>query len=170
MVVDHLLVTSAHARALLLQFFARHADHVAKVVATISARETPELWATDLATVTQSATCFPRSPAPMARVLSVEALTGMRVGPGQITVQVTDDAYISGCYSLDGSTGMLDVSNDPRREPEAVLNAAALSGLIYGVLDPDEIPLRKLGDVPADAARRLHGLFPRRFPYIFASF
>jgi hypothetical protein len=45
-----------------------------------------------------------------------------------------------------------------------------MSGLIYGVLDPDEVVIRGLGQVPAEAAARLRLLFPRRVPYLFAHF
>jgi hypothetical protein len=42
--------------------------------------------------------------------------------------------------------------------------------LVYGVLDPEELPLRGLGEVPAGAAAELRALFPRRVPYVFSSF
>lgn len=45
-----------------------------------------------------------------------------------------------------------------------------MSGLIYGVLDPDDVVVRGFGEVPVDVAPRLRALFPRRIPYLFASF
>jgi len=54
--------------------------------------------------------------------------------------------------------------------PGPRLTAAGMSGLIYGVLDPDEVVLRGFGQVPAEAAARLRLLFPRRIPYLFAHF
>ncbi len=47
---------------------------------------------------------------------------------------------------------------------------AGLSGLVYGVLDPDEVVIRGYGRVPSEAAARLRALFPRRTPYLCAKF
>lgn len=82
LIADDLLVRSPLGRALLLQFFARHVDQVSRVVAAVPTWEIPELWATDLAAVTQAAISFPVAPAPMARVLSLEALAGAPGGRG----------------------------------------------------------------------------------------
>jgi predicted acetyltransferase len=167
--VTDLLTRSPLGRALLLQFFARHVDQVSRVVVTVPAGELPELWTTDLAAVTQAATSFPVAPAPMARVLSLDLLAGTPAGPGRVTVDVVDDPFISGRYSLDGTSGVLDVTRGAQAS-EATLTAAGMSGLIYGVLDPDDVVVRGFGDVPAEAASRLRVLFPRRVPYLFASF
>jgi hypothetical protein len=56
-------------RALLLRFFATHIDQVNQVEVRVGADELPELWATDLTTVTKAEVSFPASGAPMARVL-----------------------------------------------------------------------------------------------------
>ena len=47
LIADDLLAGSALGRALLLQFFATHADQVERITATVPAGEMPELWATD---------------------------------------------------------------------------------------------------------------------------
>jgi hypothetical protein len=154
---------------LLLQFFARHVDQVSRVVATVPAWEIPELWATDLAAATQAAISFPVAAAPMARVLSVEPLAGNPAGPGQVTVEVIGDPFVSGRYFLDGTSGVLEVTKGAK-EPEVTLTAAGLSGLIYGVIDPDDLVVRGFGDVPCSARPGLRALFPRRIPYLFASF
>ena len=164
-----LLTRRPLGRALLLRFFAGHADQVGTVVVTVQPGEIPELWETDLATVTQAAVSFPRAAAPMARVLALETLAGVPAGPGRATVEVTDDPFIGGRYLLDGSSGALEVTRG-RQEPEATLTAAGMSGLIYGVLDPDEVVIRGFGQVSAEVAARLRLLFPRRIPYLFAHF
>ena len=64
LVTDDMLTASPLGRALLLQFFARHVDQVSEVEVQVGAGELPELWATDLAAVTQATTSFPESPAP----------------------------------------------------------------------------------------------------------
>lgn len=170
LIADDLLAASPLGRALLLQFFAAHAGQVVKVTATIPAGEMPELWATDFAAVTQATTSFPDSPAPMARVMSVEGLAGMPVGSGQVTVDVVHDPFIAGRYTLAGTAGALDVQREATAAAEATLTAAGLSGLIYGVLDPDDVSIRGFGEVPGDAAARLRILLPRRIPYLYATF
>jgi predicted acetyltransferase len=168
---DDLLTSGPLGRALLLQFFARHVDQVARVSVTVDPDEAPEHWLTDLALVSDSTVSFPESPAPMARVLSLDALPAMAVGPGRVAVTVVDDPFIAGGYLLDGSSGMLEVSRGGSAAvPAATLTVPGLSGLIYGVLDPDELAPRGLGTVPGDAAAQLRALFPRRRPYLFEQF
>jgi predicted acetyltransferase len=170
MQVDDLLTTTPLSRTLLLQFFARHVDQVDRVVAGIGADELPELWATDLGTVTESRTRIPHMNAPMARVLAVPPLAGTPVGPGRVVVEVVDDPFIAGTYLLDGRGGRLEVGGDEAGVPRATVRAAGLSALVYGVLDPDDLPLRGFGAVPADAGAQLRALFPRAVPYLFADF
>jgi len=170
LVADDLLLTDALSRALILQFFARHVDQVARVKATIGAGETPELWATDLATSTESTTSFPTASAPMVRVLSLTALQGLPVGPAQATVDIVDDPFISGRYTLDGGDGALDVTAERVLSPTATLTAAGFAGLVYGALGPDDVVVRGLGSVSADAFAGLSVLFPRLSPYLFARF
>ena len=54
--------------------------------------------------------------------------------------------------------------------PDAVLTAAGLSALVYGVLDPAELPIRGFGTVPRGAEAPLRSLFPPARPYVFAEF
>jgi predicted N-acetyltransferase YhbS len=166
---DHLLTTSPLGRALLLGFFARHVDQVTKVETTVAPDEMPELWATDLGTVTEARAEFPHH-APMARVLSLDALAGVTVGPGRVAVEVVDDPFIAGHYVLDGDGGALEVTRGGAPVPAATLTAAGLSGLVYGVLDPDDVVVRGLGRVPRDAADQLRALWPRRVPYLADGF
>jgi predicted acetyltransferase len=170
LLADDLLTSGPLGRALLLRFLAGHTDQVGRVTATIPAAEMPELWATDFAAVTQATTSFPDAPAPMARVLSLEGLAGLPTGTGQVTVEVVDDPFVAGRYALDGTAGTLEVRRGAAAGPEATLTVAGLSGLVYGVLDPDEVIIRGYGRVPAEAAARLRALFPRRPPYLGAKF
>jgi GNAT superfamily N-acetyltransferase len=165
-----LLTASPLGRALLLQFFARHVDQVARVRVTVGADETPELWGTDLAAHTEARVSFPGSPAPMARVLSLEALGGLAAGPGRVVVDVVDDPFIAGSYLLDGTDGQLDVRAGGIPAPTATLTSAGLSALVYGVLDPAEVVIRGFGSVPEDAATELRRIFPRCTPDLFTTF
>ena len=166
---DDMLVANSLGRAVLLQFFGRHVDQVSEIEVQVPPGELPELWATDLAAVTQAVTSFPASPAPMARVLSVTALTGMPAGRERLAVEVTGDPYMTGRYVLDGMTGSLEATQSTRA-PEATLTAAGLSALVYGVLDPDDVVVRGLGQISRDASQRLRRLFIRCHPYLYARF
>jgi len=163
-----LLTTGPLGRALLLQFFARHVDQVARVVLTVGPDDVPELWGTDLAVVTESRVAFPSSPGPMGRVLDVAALDGMPAGDGAVTVEVVDDELIGGVYRLEGDGGRLSVRKGGGGETR--LTAAGLSGLVYGVLDPVDVVARGLGHVDASAIEPLRSIFPRAMPYLFADF
>lgn len=169
LVTDPLLVTGPLGRTLLLQFLARYTDQVNSIRMRIAPDETPELWATDMAMTAETRTAFPDAAAPMARVLSLPALAGMRAGPGLAAIEVVGDPFLAGHYLLDGHDGRLAVSQ-ARGPSEVALTAAALAGLVYGVLDPAEIPLRGLGSVPGDAAGQLRALFPGCQPYVVAAF
>jgi predicted N-acetyltransferase YhbS len=166
---DHLLSTGPLGRALLLRFFARHVDQAGKVTTTVAPDEQPELWWTDLGTVTEARAAFP-SHAPMARVLSLGALAGTAVGPGRVAVEIPDDPFLAGRYLLDGATGALEVSRPGSGVPTATLTAAGLSALVYGVLDPVEVAIRGLGAVPDDAATQLRTMWTRQIPYLAVGF
>jgi predicted acetyltransferase len=168
LVAEDMLTTGPLGRALLLQFFARHADQVERVVATVGPDDVPELWGTDLAVTLKSEVTFPRSPGPMARVLDVEALGGMSVGEAAVTVEVVDDPLIQGTYRLDGGGGQLAVAK--ATDSQAMLTVAGLSGLVYGVLDPIDVVARGFGQIDAAAIDLLRTMFPRAKPYLFADF
>ncbi|WP_431973371.1 GNAT family N-acetyltransferase [Micromonospora haikouensis] len=168
---DDLLVADPYARALILQFLARHVDQVERIRLRIAADELPELWLTDLAVHVEARVARPGSSAPMARLLALDALAGLPAGPGRVRVELTGDRWLAGTHLLDGATGRLELSGDATGSvPAATLTAAGLSALAYGVLDPAEVDVRGLGRVPADAAAELRRLFPRRLPYLFADF
>ncbi len=170
LVAGVLLATGPLGRALLLRFFAGHVDQVTQVTATVTPEELPELWVTDLDTVTEARAVAPASNAPMARVLSVDGLAGIAAGPARLAVTVVDDPFIAGRYVLDGASGKLDVSRGDGDADGVALTAAGLSALVYGVLDPEEVVIRGLGSVPPAAAADLRTLFPRRLPFLFADF
>ncbi|TDC60884.1 GNAT family N-acetyltransferase [Micromonospora sp. KC207] len=169
---DDLLVADPYARALILQFLARHVDQVDRISLRVAADELPELWLTDLAVHVETRVTRPGSPAPMARLLALDALAGLPAGPGRVRVELTRDRWLAGTHLLDGETGRLELVRDASAGPvpAATLTAAGLSALAYGVLDPAEVDIRGLGRVPADAAAELRRLFPRQLPYLYADF
>ncbi|MEU8296110.1 GNAT family N-acetyltransferase [Micromonospora sp. NPDC048909] len=170
---DDLLADDPLARALMLQFFARHVDQVDRISVQVAADELPELWLTDLAVHVEARVARPGSSAPMARLLSMDALAGLPAGPGRVRVELTGDRWLAGTYLMDGSTGSLELLKGTAVAgpvPDATLTAAGLSALAYGVLDPAEVPLRGLGEVSVEAAAELRRIFPRQVPYLFADF
>jgi len=164
---DEMLYTSALGRALLLRFLAQHAYQVSRIVVTVAPDEFPETWATGLAVRTEAAAAFPSSPPLMGRLLSMDALRGLRCGPGRVEVEVVEDRLLAGRYLLDGSGGTIDVVATTGTGKNATLTAAALSGLAYGVLDPLDVVARGLGDVSEGAAAELRTLLPRCTPHAF---
>lgn len=170
LIADDLLTVGPLGRALLLQYFARHVDQVARVIVTIGVDEVPELWGTDFAVHTQGKVASPRQGGPMARLLSMEALTGTATAAEEsITVEVVDDDFIGGRYLLAGEGGRLTVEQG-KDEPQATVTCAGMSALAYGVLDPIEVVTRGFGQVEPSAVGPLTALFPKLMPYMFADF
>jgi predicted N-acetyltransferase YhbS len=174
LIADDLLADDPYARASLLQFFARHVDQVERISVQLPADELPELWLTDLAVQVEARVSRPGSPAPMARLLNLDALADLPTTAGRVRVELAGDRWLAGSHLLDGTTGRLEVlpgdSAAVGSVPTATLTAAGLSALAYGVLDPVEVTIRGLGEVPPDAGAELRQLFPRELPYLFADF
>lgn len=168
LIAEDLLTTGPLGRALLLQFFARHVDQVARVTVTIDTEEVPELWGTDLAITTEGRVNHPRKGGPMVRVLNMDALSGTPVGPGDVTIEIPGDELTAGVWRLSSEDGRLAVAKGDN--PSATLTVGGFSALLYGVLDPVEVFTRGLGQVSAEAIGPLASLFPRRMPYLFSDF
>ncbi|MCW6005998.1 GNAT family N-acetyltransferase [Micromonospora sp. CPCC 205371] len=173
---DDLLTSGPRGRALLLRFFAHHIDQVSNVVLTAAPDELPELWAPDLRVRTEAEVSFPGAPPPMARVLAVEGLRGIAVGPGRVSVDLVDDPFIAGRYLFEGSGGRLEVTRTdvtPGRGssqasgPSATLTSAGLAALVFGALDPLDLAAQRLGSASTEAAAELRSLLPRDTPYLF---
>jgi predicted acetyltransferase len=168
LVADDLLTTGPLGRALLLQFFARHVDQVARITVTISTDEVPELWGTDLAVTTEGRVDHPRKGGPMVRALDMPALSGTPVGTGDVTVEIPDDELIGGVWRLSSEDGHLVVAKGSTAT--ATLTVGGFSALLYGVLDPVEVLTRGLGKVSPESITPLATLFPRQMPYLYADF
>jgi predicted acetyltransferase len=168
LVAEDLLTTGPLGRALLLQFFARHVDQVARVTVTLSTDEVPELWGTDFAVTTEGRVNHPRKGGPMVRALDMPALSGTPVGVGDVTVEIPDDELVGGVWRLSSEDGHLVVAKGST--PEATLSVGGFSALLYGVLDPVEVFTRGLGRLSPAAVASLTTLFPRQMPYLFADF
>ena len=161
LVADTFLYDTVLGRTLLLQFFARHVDQVARIVLPVGADEVPELWGVDMSGDTTTRISHPEAVAPMGRVLDVAGLSGIRAGDGETVVEVEGE----GRWRLKGSEGHLK-AEETDEDPDAVLSIAGFSGLVLGVLSADDIAMRGLGE----GNEQLDRLFPRELPYLFESF
>ncbi|MEU4243773.1 GNAT family N-acetyltransferase [Actinoplanes sp. NPDC026619] len=168
LVAQDLHCTGPLGRALLLQFFARHVDQVARVSVRLSTDDVPELWGVDFEVTVEGRVDNPTDNAPMVRVLDMEALSGSQAGPGEVTVEIAGDELIGGVWQLSSSGGVLGVEKGGT--PSATLSAAGFSALLYGVLDPVEVFTRGLGEFSPEAIPTLTEMFPRQMPYLFADF
>lgn len=164
---DEMLYVNALGRGLLLRFLAQHAYQVSRIVLTVAPDEFPETWATSLTVRTEAEASYPTSPPLMGRLLSMDALRGVRCGAGRVEIELVDDDLLAGRYLVDGTGGTIDVGAARGSAEKATLTAAGLSGLAYGVLDPYDVVARGLGDVPDAAARELAALLPRQTPHAF---
>lgn len=163
------LTTGPLGRALLLQFFGRHVDQIARVHVRVSTEEVPELWGTDFQVTTEGRVDFPTHGGAMVRVLDMPALSGTAVGDGDVTIEIPDDEFVGGSWRLVGEGGRLAVTKGAAT-PAATLSVGGFSGLLYGVLDPIEVITRGLGQVDGAAVGALSSMFPRQMPYIFSDF
>ncbi|HZC27332.1 MAG TPA: GNAT family N-acetyltransferase, partial [Actinopolymorphaceae bacterium] len=139
----HFLARGLVGRTLLLQWLAVHADQYASFTFELPPDERPDLWYVGIRYTDETRIAAPTSSAPMGRVLSLDGLAGIAAGPAQVTVEVVEDQFVGGIWTLDGSTGVLDVgaARAPSSAPTATLTSHGLAALVYGVLDPAEIPL-----------------------------
>jgi GNAT superfamily N-acetyltransferase len=160
------------ARLLLLQWIARHDGQIASVRLALPPDAHPELWCTDLAVKSVVDTVYPGSPAPMARLLSLDALNGMRTSSeASVTVAVTDVVLGADSVShLIGGDGRHVTVQPATGEPALTITGPALAALAYGV--QSSIELAAYGHLRGAEAdqRRLDELFPAASPYLAASF
>ncbi|GAA5007200.1 GNAT family N-acetyltransferase [Actinopolymorpha pittospori] len=164
----HLLARNAVGRSLLLQWLARHHDQYASFTFELPPDERPDLWYVDLDYADETKVSGPLHSAPMGRILSVEGLAGIGAGPARASVEVVDDPFVAGTWTLTGVGGALEVQ--PGGTPTATLTPHGLAALVYGVLDPAELSLQGYGTVDADTAAALRTLFPPAMPYLHAAF
>jgi predicted acetyltransferase len=167
--VKTLLATTVAARYRLLEWIGRHTDQVPTVQIPVLPGELSELWWNDLrdniATTGEDAWG-----APMARIVSLDALSGISAGDGEVTIAVTDDhaPWNTGVWTLRGSEGVLEVTQGGT--PNAMLTIQGLSALLFNGTDPEVMRFRGWGDVDAATSARLLALFPPRLPFINEQF
>jgi predicted acetyltransferase len=165
------LWSTINAQYQLLDFIARHVDQVKEARICLAPGTAPELWLTDAEpTVTTD------SPegwnGPMARIVSIDGIAGIRAGDGEITVKVTDPQapWNEGVWSLRGVGGTLEVTQDAGAIPQAELTIQALSALVFTGIDPAMLRFRGWGDPDEASSDILRSLFPPTEPFLFDLF
>ncbi|MFD2083092.1 Predicted acetyltransferase [Actinopolymorpha cephalotaxi] len=169
-----LLTRGPIGRTLLLQWLARHHDQYSSFTFELPPDERPDLWYVDLAYDDETKVSGPNHSAPMGRVLSVPGLAGIATGAARATVEVVDDPFVAGTWTLDGRGGTLEVTPGSAggngSGGTARLTSHGLAALVYGVIDPAELTLQGYGTVDAETAQALRTIFPPAAPYLFSGF
>ena len=157
-------------RYLLLDWIARHEDQVKEFRLHLAASEHPENWCLDV--TPEMSTYHEGEATGMVRVLDVTGLDGMQVGTGQVLVQITDELcpWNEGVYCLANVDGVLDVAPVDSSEPHGALSIQGLSALVFGTLQPEELPYFGWGSLSDFAADQLRSLFPPMLPYLLEQF
>jgi len=156
---------TSRARYLLLGWMARHIDQADQVELWLPEDEYPETWLSDFEVKVETAV----RPA-MCRVLDIEKIDGMSVGDGNFSARVSDPicAWNDDCWRFESRDGRLWVSRSSRADCN--LTIQGLTALIAGAHDPQDFPLRGLGDPDLEVQSRLRRMFPGMRPFLHEMF
>jgi predicted acetyltransferase len=166
--VSRFYVTSSQARYVLLQWIARHIDQATSVELMLAPTERPETWLSDLKPHVETTHV-----APMARVVDVAGLQGLRIGPGSFTLRVSDPLcpWNEGVWRFESVFGALRVGPaDAGDVVDAELSIQALTALVYGTHDPEDFPFRGWASAPAPFLASMGAMFPRLVPHMHEMF
>lgn len=163
--------TSALGKYLLLDWIGRHVDQVSEASIRVSPAEYADLWSHDLKATTSTADETAWT-GPQARIISIEGLTGIGAGDGEISVQIIDDyaPWNTGVHTFTGRDGELSVTPGSDAAAAATLTIQGLASLIYAGHDPADFIYRGWGDVDEPARETLRSLFPRATPMLHEEF
>src|SRR5690606_775125 len=129
MLVMSMLWSTVDAQYQLIDFIARHVDHIRKARICVPPGDQPELWLTD-AKMTGLSDVPESWNGPMARIVSLDGIGGIAVGLGEIAIQVTDPQapWNQGVWTLRSVDGTLHVEKGG--DPQVKLSIQALSALV----------------------------------------
>ena len=170
MTIKDFLYKNTKGRGYLLHWIAKHTDQFDKVRMEIKPYELPELWQQDFGIQYHSGEWVMEA---MARVLSVKGLEGMKVGKGEIVVQVDDPLLEqnNGTFRLFEDEGILKVEEiNHTGGAEIILSIQGLTALVYGCYEMEEIEEKKWGKIPRNMYTQLRDFFSKQLPYVYESF
>lgn len=167
--VDRFYATTTDAKYQLLSWIGRHVDQVKQARIGIAADEYADLWFRDLRSQTSTMLDEPW-PGPTMRVISVDGLTGIEAGAGEISIRISDEyaPWNNGVFTFAGRDGALTVI--PGGEPALELTIQGLSALVFCGHDPADFRYRGWGTPDAAAQATLRTLFPKAFPILHEGF
>ena len=162
-------LASGPAKYLLLRWLGVHAEQVATISAILPPTDRLETWLFDL----RAAIGFPNPPVrltPMARIVSLDRLDGLRVGTGSFAARVVDRwcPWNEGTYQFFSEDGFLRVSPVDAADCEVTIDA--ISALVYGGYDPDDFMIRGWGSPPATVRSAMRTMFPPALPFLYERF
>jgi predicted acetyltransferase len=162
--VPRFYYSDSRGKYLLLEWFARHIDHVSQVELRVSADEHPQAWFADLAPTIRV------EDTPMGRVLDVLKLNGLPTGAGYFSARISDPTcpWNEGSYHFESNAGRLEVSKATTAECQ--LSIQALTALVYGTHDPETFAIREWGNPSAELQDTMRKMFPARQPYLHEIF
>ena len=156
---------------LLLQWLAHHADQVKEVHLPILPNEFAEIWYNDTFWG-ENGKIVSRDwvPSSMGRVVIVEALSGLNVGTGKISIKITDDycEWNNKIYNFESKDGILEVTET--EEFDCELSIQGLSAIIYGCYNLDDFEFKGWGEISEEIRTKILDLFPIVYPYLHADF
>lgn len=156
---------TSQGKYLLLDWIARHIDQAEEVELWLDPSSRPETWLSDLE-LTKQQLYIP----PMGRVLDLEHVAGLKVGPGSFTARIVDQfcPWQEGLWTFESQDGRLQVR--PGTEAQCTLSIHGLTALLYGTHDLASFPLRGWGDPGPDIQNTLRTMFPLKSPYLHEFF
>ncbi|GCF09115.1 GNAT family N-acetyltransferase [Dictyobacter arantiisoli] len=151
-------------RYLLLEWLARHIDHVQTVEMILPPFERPETWWPDLNV--QVSSIEP----PLGRIIAIDKLAGVHTGAGSFSARIHDEycPWNNGTYRFATHEGQLQIS--PSATADCELSIQALTSLIYGTNEPATFALRGWGDPSTELQTVFSRMFPLQQPYLFETF
>lgn len=127
--VNLFLYLDSNAKYVLLDHIWRHADQFSEVKMRVFAHERPETWVYDLKPTIKNRDWVPSA---MGRILNISKLSGMTVGEGNISINVTDRycEWNNGNWEFNCIENKLKVNKTSSYDVK--VTSQALSALIYG--------------------------------------
>ena len=162
---DDFLFSNSQGKFLLLNWIARHIDQATQVELTLNPNIHGETLFTDIRPEFEG-----KYVAPMARVTSVPSLDGFTCGNGTIHIQIADAdcKWNNGTWRFASQDGQLSVTRSAN--PACKLSIQGLTGLVYGVYRPEELPLRGWGEIDKNSQAILESMFPPATPFLYATY
>lgn len=149
-----------------LGWFGRHIDQTDEVILRLPAFEQPHTWHHDM-----EVDFKPYWIPPMGRVLDIEKLRDLPVGPGAFTAQIIDSAcpWNEGVWRFEAQEdGTLSVT--AAQNADCNLTIQGLSALVYGVAHPGSFEARGWGSPSDECSQAMLALFPPAIPHLHAYF